>query len=222
MKKFKVINPFILALFIWALGMAGTVRGQATFPLQSLALAWDVSASTNVVSYIVTETDGTNMVTQSIPAAIPPATNTVTFTNLLAGRSYTFTAISVNDVAIQSVPSLPLVYTVPLPFANLPAFNPTRGAVINAPKGTWTIPITWPMVSVKAPYGFTNYFVNVISPTSTNSFATLASPYLLSVPVDDLIISVTATNLNGPSPINSVLVLSKAPPSSPALRITPR
>jgi hypothetical protein len=191
----------IISLAIALLGFASQAA--------SLTLAWDASTTTNV-TYKIYQVDGvlTNQQTT--------ATLQATFNNLLAGKTYSYFVIAVNSDGVESDPSNVLIWQVVIP---LPAFVPQRTAALNV-GGIWSFTVSWVGVTNKVPYGFTNYFVNVISKDSTNSLATPNTSLLVKgFPIDDYIIIVTASNANGPSPINNVLVLSKNPPSSPSLRI---
>lgn len=197
----------ILSLAIALLGFASQAA--------SLNLAWDasLSAATNAITYKIYQVDGvlTNQQTT--------ATLQATFTNLLAGKSYSYFVVAVNSDGIESNPSNLLIYQVPLQVLALPAFNPQRTAALNV-GGIWSFTVSWIGVTNKAPYAFTNYLVNMISKDSTNSLPTPNTSLLVKgFPVDDYIITVTASNANGLSPINTVLVLSKNPPASPSLRI---
>ncbi len=186
--------------------------------VQSYSLTWDPSTSTNVVAYRVYESDGTNTVIQSVQAAIPPATNWMTFSNLVAGRTYTFYATAINDVGLESDPSNTNVWSTVL---QLPQFNAKRTAatLIN---GLWTIPVSWNSVSSLASYGISNYWVNIVGTDSTNNIPIATSSFTVrGLPVGNYTISISATNSISASPAGLVLMMSNVKPISP-LKLTPK
>lgn len=130
-------------------------------------------------------------------------TNTFPF-SLPAGETYSFYATSENNQLLESDPSNIATYFTPL---GVPPENVISTVSINSYSPSlkvWSgVTLTWTNVD-KVKYGFTNYTVNVVSPTSTNQYITVNNTITInSLTLNNYIISVSSSNSLGSSVISS-------------------
>ena len=127
-------------LFLWGIGICVAMFPFSTFAAGSVTLAWNPSASTNVVGYKIYYglTSGIYNNTNSVTGS----TN-VTVTGLLQGATYYFAATAVDSLGDESQFSNETSYLVPTNLVNQPpTLNPLNNLVIVQSSGQQTVRLT--------------------------------------------------------------------------------
>ena len=100
----------LLSLFGWIIALFLVTEIQAV----NLTIAWDPNNEPDIAGYKFYYGDGTNL------SNIFVTTNSVTVSNLVEGVTYTLYVTAVNTAGLESDPSAPIVYTIPISSSTAP------------------------------------------------------------------------------------------------------
>lgn len=150
-----------IAIVIAACCLTGSLRANA---VQSVTLAWDRSTDSSAVGYRIYAYEENVAAPTSFNAF---GLTQMTLPGLKEGLRYTFTVTSYNAAGVESAPSSPAEYTVPVPLQILPGTTPEDLKRLQFPMATghWyeiqasTNMTTWTTIqqtSVATGYGWTN------------------------------------------------------------------
>jgi hypothetical protein len=106
----NLMSRALLSLFGWVIALFLVTEIQAV----NLTIAWDPNNEPDIAGYKFYYDDGTNL------SNIFVTTNSVTVSNLVQGVTYTLYVTAVNTAGLESDPSAPIVYTVPISSSTAP------------------------------------------------------------------------------------------------------
>ena len=155
------VKRTLVALAIAACWLAGSRRVEA---VQSVTLAWDRSSDSSAVGYRIYAYEENSTAATSFNVF---GLTKVTLPGLKEGLHYTFKVTSYNASGVESAPSSPAGYTVPVPLDIFPGATPDDLKQLQFPiaAGHWyeiqasTNMTTWTTVqqtAVATSYGWTN------------------------------------------------------------------
>lgn len=180
------------------------------FP-SSVILSWNQNTETNVSHYLLYR--GVNGGNFSSTKVLYP-NHSWTYSDIAAGTVYNFYVTAVNTTFLESAPSLPLTFSLPLspPAIDILSVQPTGIGGAN-----WTgVLVTFSQIDLAA-YKLSNV---VLTATPTDGTAPLtflatASPYTVpSLPVRSYMWAASASNSTGTSPPGGSKLLSGIPPAT--------